>query len=155
MEVYRLSKEKYKGDLSGKGASLKGARWNSMGVEVLYTASNRSLSMAEVAVHIPLALAKDYYMLTIYIPDSVSVLKIKSSDLPDDWNKFPHSDSTKKIGDDFIREGKYCLLQVPSAVTPGDYNYLINPSHSEFKKILIIDESPFSFDDRLFKDTKE
>ncbi|HEX5155223.1 MAG TPA: RES family NAD+ phosphorylase [Parafilimonas sp.] len=152
MEVFRLSKEIYKSHLSGKGASIKGARWNSKGIEIIYTAANRSLSMAEVAVHIPLTLAKNYYMLTIYIPDSISILKIKYSDLPEDWNRLPHSDSTKKIGDSFIKEGKYCVLQVPSAVTPGDYNYLINPSHPEFKKISIIDESPFFFDDRLFQE---
>jgi RES domain-containing protein len=152
MEVFRLSKEKYKGDLSGKGASIEGARWNSKGIEVLYTASNRSLSMAEVAVHIPLVLAKGYYMLVIYIPDSVSILKLKLSDLPTDWNKYPHPGSTQKIGDHFINDGKYCVLQVPSAVTPGDFNYIINPSHPEFKKISIIDESPFLFDDRLFKE---
>jgi RES domain-containing protein len=153
MEVYRLSKEIYKDDLSGNGASIKGVRWNSMGVKVLYTASNRSLSMAEVAVHIPLALAKGYYMIVLYIPDSISILKINPSDLPGDWNKFPHSTATKKIGDDFVKDGKYCVLQVPSAVTPGDYNYLINPAHSEFSSIKIIDQSPFYFDNRLFKDT--
>jgi RES domain-containing protein len=46
MELFRLCREKYIKPLSGKGAAIKGARWNSVGVELIYTASNRSLAMA-------------------------------------------------------------------------------------------------------------
>ncbi|MBA2407387.1 MAG: RES family NAD+ phosphorylase, partial [Chitinophagales bacterium] len=55
MEVYRLSRQKFAGSLSGKGAAIKGARWNSAGVELIYTSANRSLAMAEIAVHFSLA----------------------------------------------------------------------------------------------------
>ena len=55
MEVYRLTRQKFASRLSGKGAAIKGARWNSPGVEIVYTAVNRSLAMAEVAVHFTLA----------------------------------------------------------------------------------------------------
>jgi len=51
MEVYRLAQARYAKDLTGKGAAAKGARWNSPGEELLYTAQNRSLAMAEIAVH--------------------------------------------------------------------------------------------------------
>jgi len=51
MEVFRLSRAKYADQLSGYGAALKGARWNSRGVEMIYAAENRSLAMAEVLVH--------------------------------------------------------------------------------------------------------
>jgi len=51
VEVYRLSRGKYARPLSGKGASIYGARWNSPGIELIYTAANRSLAMAEVFVH--------------------------------------------------------------------------------------------------------
>ncbi len=151
MEVFRLAREKYKDVLSGKGAAIKGARWNSAGVEIIYTAANKSLAMAEVAVSLSMkTLPADFYMLTIYVPDATSVLKLNTTDLPVDWNKFPHPLSTKKIGDDFIKQGKFCLLQIPSVVTPGDYNFLINPNHPEFSLIKIIAEYPFGFDNRLF-----
>ena len=54
MEVFRLTRSKFSNILSGKGAAEKGARWNSMGMELIYTAANRSLAMAEVAVHFTL-----------------------------------------------------------------------------------------------------
>jgi RES domain-containing protein len=152
MEAYRLSREKFAGTLSGKGAALKGARWNSIGVELVYTAGNRSLAMAEVAVHFTLAtLPGDYMMITIFIPDNVSIQKINVSDLPEDWNTFPHPSTTQVIGDQFFADNKFCVLQIPSAVTQGDYNLLINPNHPDFKRIKIIATDKFPFDKRIFK----
>ena len=152
MEVYRLSKQIDASILSGKGAAIKGARWNSIGVEIIYTATNRSLAMAEVAVHFSLAtLPSDYMMVTIHIPDDISLLKLNSTDLPTDWNTFPHPSTTQAIGDQFIADNKYCVLQIPSAVTQGDYNLLINPNHPDFKRIKIILTESFPFDKRIFK----
>ena len=134
MEVYRLSREKFARTLSGKGAAIKGARWNSTGVELIYTAANRSLAMAEVAVHFTLAtLPVGYMMVTIYIPDDLSLQKLTITDLPADWNTFPPPTTTQIIGDKFVSENKYCVLQIPPAVTRGDYNILINQNHSDFK----------------------
>src|SRR6188768_733795 len=147
MEVFRLSREKFADALSGKGAAIKGARWNSIGVEMIYTAGNRSLAMAEVAVHFTLAtLPADYVMTTILIPDEVSIQKLNIKTLPNDWNAFPHSSSTQSIGDKFITEGKYCVLKIPSVVTQGDFNLLINPNHTEMSKIKIIAIEKFPFD---------
>jgi RES domain-containing protein len=152
MEAFRLSKHIYASTLSGKGAAIKGARWNSIGVEIIYTASNRSLAMAEVAVHFSLAtLPSDYMMVTIHIPNDISMLKLNTTDLPTDWNTFPHPSTTQAIGDQFIADNKYCVLQIPSAVTQGDYNLLINPNHPDFKRIKIIVTENFPFDKRIFK----
>ena len=152
MEAFRLSREKYAAPLSGKGAAMKGVRWNSVGVEMIYTASNRSLAMAEVAVHLTLAtVPKDYVMLTLYLPDHISLQKLTVADFPDDWNAFPHPNSTQAVGDKFISDNKYCVLQIPSAVTQGDFNLLVNPYHSEFSKIKIIEMEKIPFDERIFK----
>ncbi|MGI8545115.1 MAG: RES family NAD+ phosphorylase [Aridibacter sp.] len=152
MQTYRLSREKYASTLLGKGAAIRGARWNSVGVEIIYTASNRSLAMAEVAVHLTLAtIPDDYLILTIYLPDNISLQKLTEKDLPPDWNTFPHPASTQAIGNKFIAENKYCVLQIPSAVTKGDYNLLINPHHSEFSKIKTVEMEKFPFDRRIFK----
>jgi RES domain-containing protein len=152
MEVYRLSRKKFADRLSGKGAAIKGARWNSAGVELIYTAANRSLAMAEVAVHFTMAtLPDDYVMLTIYIPDTVSLQRINTMDLPAGWNSFPHPAVTQNTGDSFVAEAACCVLQIPSAVTQGDYNFLINPNHPDFKFIKIIATEKFPLDKRIFK----
>jgi RES domain-containing protein len=152
MEVFRLVREKFSDSLSGKGAAFKGARWNSTGVELIYTASNRSLAMAEVAVHVSLlTLSDDYCMVTIHIPDDVSLKKLTQADLPENWNAFPNPASTQTIGDKFVFENQYCVLMIPSSVTQGDFNLLINPNHPDFVKIKIIGIEKFPFDRRIFK----
>ena len=98
MQVYRLSREKFANTLSGKGAAIKGARWNSAGVEIIYTASNRSLAMAEVAVHFTLAtLPIDYMMTTIFIPDDIPLQRLQLKDLPKDVE---YISSSKKYSND-------------------------------------------------------
>jgi RES domain-containing protein len=152
MELYRLAREPYSSNLSGVGSAAKGARWNLVGAELIYTASNRSLAMAEVAVHFSLAtLPDDFMMLTIFVPDKTSREIVQEKNLPEYWNIFPHPTVVQKIGDKFVADNKHCLLQVPSAVTKGDYNILINPRHADCAAIKIIDREKFPFDKRIFK----
>jgi len=152
MLVYRLTRERFAHTLSGKGAAIKGGRWNSVGVELLYTASNRSLAMAEVAVHLTLAtLPADFMMVSILIPDSLLVQEIPLSQLPTNWQSFPHPSSTQVFGDQFVAENKSCVLKIPSVVTQGDFNFLINPNHPDFAKVEIQSIEKFPFDQRIFK----
>jgi len=151
MKVYRLSRLRYAGFLSGKGAAIRGARWNSVGTEMIYTAQNRSLAMAEVAVHLTLGtLPDDYVMITIEIPDDIKIGSIGNEVLPPDWNNFPHPVSTQKIGDAFVFENNFCAVMVPSVVTKGDFNILINPKHSDFERIEVLEVEAFPFDKRIF-----
>jgi RES domain-containing protein len=156
MTVYRLSKGKYGSDISGKGAELYGGRWNSKGVAMVYTAQSRALAFAEVAMHLPLGITpKDYFIVSIHIPDTAAILQLPEKALPADWRSNPHSHSTQKIGDQFISEATHLVLQVPSAVVPGDYNYLINPKHSLITEVTISNIEPFEFDSRFVSRLKQ
>ena len=148
MIVYRLSKEIYANDLSGKGAEIAGARWNSKGRPALYTGQSIALCVAEIAVHIPLGiLPKDYRLVHIEIPD---VEFFEPKRLPKDWNIFPHPNSAQKIGDKFLKENKFLLMKIPSAAVQGEFNYIINPLHINFSEVRIKKIEKFTFDDRLF-----
>jgi RES domain-containing protein len=150
MIVYRLSKGKYHKDLSGRGAELYGGRWNSKGVAMLYTSQSRALAFAEVAVHVPVGIIpKDYFLVSIHLPDDVRIHKLPVADLPPDWRSNPHANSTQKIGDQFIADAKFPVLQVPSAVVPGDFNFLINPHHPHAGGIKVQSVEPFEFDSRF------
>lgn len=150
MIVYRLSRSKYAGDLSGKGAEIAGGRWNSKGIGLLYCGQNIALCMAEVAVHIPFGIIPiDYELITLEIPDE-EITELKKHQLPDDWKTWPIPYSTQNLGDDFVKKGKFLVLKVPSVVVQGEFNYLINPFHAKIKKVKIKKTESFSFDPRLF-----
>ena len=150
MIVYRLSRRKYKSELSGKGAAIRGGRWNLKGTEIVYTSSSRALAMAEILVHFTLQdLPDDYFMLVIYVPDSIPQYHIRENQLPSLWNLFPYCKGPQNTVEEILQERKYGVLQVPSAVVKGDFNYLIDPIHKDFKLIRIVDEEKFPFDKRM------
>jgi RES domain-containing protein len=148
MLVYRLTKEKYKDSLSGKGAAIMGGRWNSPGVEIIYAASNRALAMSEVAVHVTFEMMPhNYWMMEIELPEKDYE---KIIDLPKKWNAFPYAEATRAVGDKFVLEQNALAIKVPSAVVQGEWNILINPNHKNFDQVKIIKAEPFSLDRRLF-----
>jgi len=151
MILYRLSREKYKDDLTGTGAKLYPGRWNSLGTAVLYTAENRSLSALEVAIHLPLGIIPpDYFMTTIFVPDSIAITILDESLLPTNWHILSNAIFTKKVGDAFVIDAQFLAMKVPSASVKGDFNWLLNPAHAEFPAVKILENEPFPFDSRLF-----
>lgn len=151
MIVYRLCKEIHAHNLTGKGAELVGGRWNSKGVSMIYTSQSRALCTAEIAVHTPLGIIPSNYMLiSIELPTNEIIKKLVLKNIPPDWNSFPHPHSTQEIGNTFIKENKHLVLEVPSVIVQGEYNYLLNPSHKAFSKVKIKDLESFNFDKRLF-----
>ncbi len=152
MTVFRISSQKHIGDLSGTGARIFGARWNSRGVALLYTAPTRALAMAEVAVHIPIGmLDADYAIAEIKIPDEAISIRIDPITLPGGWNAFPPPPYLAKIGDAVALARKALLLEVPSAVVQGDFNILLNPEHPMASGVTLLSTTPFTFDKRIVR----
>lgn len=152
MIVYRASKNIYSKDLSGEGARLAGGRWNSKSIPLVYTSESKALCMFELAVHVPInSIPTNYKIVKIEISDSAKIEEILIKNLPSDWGVLPYSNSTQKIGDDFVMRNKKLVLKVPSVVVSGSFNYLINPRHKDISSVKIIDEEIFDVDRRLLK----
>jgi RES domain-containing protein len=149
MIVYRISNTVYSDDISGTGAKLNGARWNSVGMPMLYTTQHISLAVLEMLVNTNF---KDYSialdLLYIQLPTNPSTTEIKLSKIKDNWKE--DASYTKFIGDEFIKQQQSLLLKVPSAVINEEFNFLANPLHNDFKKIKIIKTKSFWPDQRLF-----
>ena len=77
MIVARIVKDKYV-DLTGLGAKLHGARWNSPGNPVVYTSSCGALAALEYAVHVGAIIPRRLKLLWINIPDSFGYEEIAS-----------------------------------------------------------------------------
>jgi len=154
MIFYRICREKFCRDLSGKGAELYGGRWNSKGRPALYTSSSIALATVEVAVHLPLNLVPaDFMLVIIRLPltdKRASVTELKKEELPKSWNVYPFPVATQKRGDEFLAEANYLAMSIPSAAVEGDRNYLVNPLHPLAARMQIEEIRPYAFDQRLF-----
>jgi len=148
MILYRITNARYANDLSGLGARLYGGRWNSVGHDALYLASSRSLAVLESLAHIvPTNIPDDVVLLSIEVPDDYITVDIAS--LPDNWKEFPEPNILKQIGNSFLERNENLLLKVPSALVPDEFNYIMNPLHSNAALVRVVNSSPFVFDDRL------
>ena len=132
----------------GEGAWLFGGRWNSRGTRIVYTSITLSLAALETLVHLNPPVAFKYVAIPIEF-DEALVETVAAMDLPADWNEEPPPPSTAEIGDRWVRESRSAVLKLPSVIISAELNYLLNPGHSDFKRIRIGKPMPFSFDPRL------
>jgi len=136
---------------SGEGARLYGGRWNSMGTTLVYAAESKSLAALEMLVHVDVAELLDDYLCVPVRFDARLVRTLDFTALPEDWRNPLLPSSTREMGDAWVADRLSVLLKVPSAVIPGESNYLINPAHPNFGKLGIGAPEPFEFDQRLLK----
>jgi RES domain-containing protein len=71
--------------------------------------------------------------------------------VPHNWNGATPIPACEAIGKAFIEEQRSLALVVPSAVTRGEENVLINPLHPRFGEIIFDTPEPFAFDPRLLR----
>jgi RES domain-containing protein len=135
----------------GEGARLHGGRWNSPGTRVAYASDSIALAALEVLAHLQsTAVLQAYSLVSLqFREDSVEVLETAA--LPTRWRRFPSPPENQAIGDRWVAEGRSLILRVPSALIPDASNFLINPSHPEFRRVVIRRPERFTFDPRLLK----
>ena len=108
-------------------------------------AQSISLAVLENLVH----MSKEdfpvgYVTVSALIPDPLRVLT------QDDFARDHPTIGPKELGDLWFTSIKSAVLRVPSAVIPNEFNFLLNPHHPEFERIVIDPPVPFIFDERLF-----
>lgn len=149
-QAWRIVNEKHAASaFSGEGAAKYGGRWNSRGTEIVYASGSMSLAALETLVHLIPPVAIRYVVFRLEFDDTL-VERVPIGNLPPDWKAKPPDHSSMAIGDEWIKQSRSAVLEVPSVIIPGDPNYLLNPSHPDFKKIRIYKPEAFSFDARLF-----
>jgi RES domain-containing protein len=134
---------------SGEGSARRAGRWNPLGVRVVYCAESRALAAMEVLVNVD---APNRLFLTswIMIPATLPVDAIeKPARVRENWRQTPHSSETQNFGAAWAKDQRSVALRVPSAVVPGEFNYLLNPAHPEFHQVKIGKPERFTFDPRL------
>lgn len=150
--VYRVLRKKYaRSPFDGEGAYRYGGRWSSPGARLSYASEHQSLALLEYFVHLdkddPPA---DLVLATAEVPDGLSRERVEIRHLPGNWRAPVAPLELARIGDRFVRRGERCLLLTPSVLAPAEYNWLINPAHPEFMRIVGRAPAPLSYDPRMF-----
>ena len=149
MKVWRICKRAHAA-FDGEGARKAGGRWNPRGVAVVYASETLSLAALELLVHAdPELLPDDLVAIEADVPETVRVRRIEDDKLPRGWRRHPAPEVLTRIGADWVKDLETAILSVPSALVPREANFLLNPSHADFKKIRVGKPEPFDLDPRF------
>lgn len=152
--VWRLVTARYAASaFSGEGARLYGGRWNSKGTPLIYTAQSQALAMLEMLIQDEPSRAR-YVVIPAHIPDELLIERVELEQLPAGWRLPEQVERLREIGEHWASRQNSAVLAVPSAVIPAETNYLLNPRHRDFPKILIGKPVPFTTDPRLIAKTR-
>ena len=151
-QVYRVVRKAYaRAPLDGEGAYRYGGRWSSPGTRLTYTSEHQSLAMLEYFVHLDADDApSDLVLVTAEIPDDLPTQRIAGDELSSNWRRSPAPGELARIGDEFVRRAERCVLIVPSALAPHENNWLLNPQHADFRKVVLSTVEPLNYDTRMF-----
>jgi len=153
IRLYRVLRKTYaQAPFDGEGAYRYGGRWSSVGSRLSYTSEHESLALLEYFVHLDADDPPDDLMLAAAdVPDNLAREQTDTSKLPANWRETPAPLELTRYGDEFLQRGERGFLLVPSALAPSENNWLINPQHQDFRKLVVAEPRPLGYDPRLFR----
>jgi RES domain-containing protein len=148
--AWRITKRKHaRNAFTGEGSREFGGRWNNPGTAIVYTAQSQSLAALEIIVHLDSWELLGKYVLIGVEFDQSLIRPVEPSAMPRRWRSDPPPPEVRSIGDDWVLAGSSAVLQVPSALVPGENNFLLNPEHRDFARLRFGKPLTFRFDPRL------
>ena len=148
--LWRLCRETHAAStFSGEGAFRFGGRWSPPGLAIVYCAESRSLAAMEVLVHHLDTATFKLARWTVTSADVPEAVIEKPARVPKDWQNLSPVADVQLFGAEWVRAARSAALRVPSAVVLGEFNYLLNPAHPDFSKIIVGKPEPFDFDTRF------
>jgi RES domain-containing protein len=150
MRVFRIGAALFtrtrKDAFSGKGGLHASGRWHTVGHPVIYTAQSLSLAALEILVHLKQTNdIQPFYAYSAEVPDP---LILKPNTYPARWKG--RLAVSRAFGDAWLEAKTTPAMLVPTIITPGEWNVLLNPLHPQFSlKWAVTGPCACTFDARL------
>jgi RES domain-containing protein len=152
VKAWRIVLRKFGGNRRSAFAGLSGyavdGRWHSEGRRLDYTAESLSLAILERVVHYKRFDALQPHVLyTLDMPES-AIARVPTP--PEGWDSEDPSPAAQAIGNVWCDEERSPALLVPSAVTPGEHNLIVNSHHTDWRwEWVVSGPQGFAFNVRL------
>ena len=147
--LWRLYRARYGPGLDGIGGLFADGRWHTRGERVVYFGGSAAIVVLERLAHTDADLLPDDLRLAHFeFAEPVRETRIAElGTLPADWVK--DENATRQMGTRWRRQGSSCLLTIPSAILPEEFNFVFNPEHPGAAGLRLVRERPFTLDARL------
>lgn len=154
MRLYKLvsSAAKSQTPLDGMGAALAGGRWSPRGKPVVYASCTASTALLELLAKTGgvLPTAGRLHLVTLDLPDDL----YESAHVPappPGWGELGRDPrATVTIGAKWLEAQEQLAMKVPSALSPLDFNVLLNPAHEDMEFVEVVSTTPFLIDSQTF-----
>ncbi len=150
MRVFRIGAALFartrKQAFSGQGGLYASARWHTAGHPIIYTA--QSLSLAALEILVRLKQTNDIQPFYAYSADIPEAFILKPNSYPARWKS--RMAVSRSFGDAWFEAKTSPAILVPTVITPGEWNVLLNPLHPQFSmKWVTTGPDAYTFDARL------
>ena len=147
--LWRLYREQYGPGLDGIGGTFADGRWHTRGELVVYFGGSAAIVVLERLAHTDPDLLPDDLRLALYeFTEPVAASKVEEyGELSLNWTQ--EENLTRAIGRRWRQQSTSCVLGVPSAILPEEFNFVLNPQHPDSKHLRLVSERGFGFDARL------
>jgi len=133
--------------LSGSSGYLTDGRWHTKGRYLDYAAEALSLAVLERLVHYKrFDDLQPHVLCAMDIPDA-AIVEVPT--VPPKWDGVDPLPAAQALGNAWCDRKVSPAMRVPSAVTPGEFNLLLNGRHPAWRWSWIAAPVPFAFDGRL------
>jgi RES domain-containing protein len=147
MLAYRITHKSFSKKIIAPGFA---GRWNGSGRKVIYCADSIALAFLENMIRRQgVGFNQDFRTMILEIPEVIKIQVVPFEDLPIGWRKFNDYSKCQPIGNKWYDEGIFPILKVPSAVLPESFNFVLNATHPDCKKIKIVKITDLIPDDRI------
>ena len=76
--------------------------------------------------------------MLIELPATLTTETLDVASLNDDWYTTDNYRYCQEIGNKWLNDQRFAVLKVPSVIIKKENNYLINPHHPDFKKVVVL-----------------
>ena len=151
--VHRICNRDYASDIwSGNGGLVFESRWLPAGFRVIYTAESQALAILEYTVQDRFFKHTDVVVAEAHLPATLHIEQVDPGTLDPSWSSADRTLSTpacRPTGLQWMQGKHSAVLRVPSSVSPGEWNYLLNVTHPDFGQIECHEPKPLALDPRL------
>lgn len=121
---------------------------------MVYASNQPATGLLETLVHVGRAalLQQEYVLFSVELDEEEHLVRLPSSELPDNWQAWPWPESTQEIGTYWHESEASVALEMPSAVLPVQRNCLLNVGHPAFTDVQIRGPEDFPIHTRLVRE---
>jgi len=123
-----------------------GGRWSPPGKACVYASLSPAGALLEYLAHLEGESPRDLMMAVATVPQGTV---LSETNEPSTWKELPYRHEVQQVGASWLESGRSLALRVPSALSAGDSNVLLNPDHQAFAGLQLEALRPISIDPRL------